>query len=233
MKRIIILLFMLPALISLSSEPITDDLWLKAVQFKRNAKDSFPQKSTFIMIMKDKKGEVQTATEIEIKATDDNGNLITEIVSATRDDEPLAEDDKALEKLSETDILDDGEGLFFLETSEEQKLERAGEEIIDGIKYIKYFVDIEKEDEDGNDIDIEGHVWINELTGVPLKSEFELDPHKMMVKSINMINSYELIDESRLCTTETTMDIVVSILFKKMYMTQRTLSSNFKILTKQ
>ncbi len=230
MKKIIISVIMLTALFSLYCKEINDQLWLKAVQLKRNAKNYYSSKTTFQTIQKDKRGNEKEKSVVTLKYIEQDGNIITKFVEGYQDGKALTSDDKMVESYMQTPAnIDDGQGFFFTRTSDSFKLKRKGSEVINGDNYIKFWIELEKE-EDGEEIDIEGYIWINEETGVPLKSVLELDPHKIMVKKITMTNRYKLVDQDKLCIYDTSLDIVASMVLKKFYITQRSSHSDFKLL---
>ncbi|MFA7056087.1 MAG: hypothetical protein WC155_00825 [Candidatus Cloacimonadales bacterium] len=227
MKKLVLLIILASLSLLLFGEVITDELWLKAVKLKNASFDIYPSTTTYKSIIKDKKGTVQQEITILIAHTEKDGNIINSFVEGQTSDEPLTADDEAVAVYLGTDVLVKEAGIFKTETNEDFKLTRVADEMLEGKEYAKYqitqFIMNEKKK-----IKSEGFIWLDAITGIPLKMVADIEPNHMMVKSINMTTTFSLTKDGYLVADEKATDVNISVVFKKMNMTQVVTSKGFK-----
>lgn len=102
-------------------------------------------------------------------------------------------------------------------------------ETIEGKEYAKYEIYMRSLHEK-KEIKSEGFAWLDTETGVPFQLKLNIDPSSMMVKSLNAITYYSLSEEGYLTSDKLVTEIVVSILLKKLYVTQTVVKKDFKKL---
>lgn len=219
MNRLIIISVLLVSIFSLVSEEIQDQLWLKAVAIKKSSLNTYPSKTSYSSVIKNKKGEIEKEEMIIIAHEDIDGQVVNTLIDAYDNEGKLDKENDSVKTYLNTNVLSDDDGIFQTETSDEFSINRVGEETIDGKKYMKYLINT-LTFEDGKEIKSEGNVWLDLETGAPLKLELDIDPDQMMVKSLTMKNNYSLSQEGYLQVDKTITDISISIVFKKIFITQ-------------
>lgn len=221
----LIILFSLLA-ISLTSAPIIDEVWLKAVKLESESLNAYPSKTHYIAETKDKKGKVEEEERIVISHEAKDGKVINNFVEGFNSEGPLSADDESVKRYLSMDATPDDEGFFKSETSADYSVERIANETIDGQEYAKYKVAM-KSDSDGIKIDSEGYVWLDSKSGLPFKKYLEVDPHKMVIKEFNVTSYHSLSETGIIQADKTITNIVISLVFKKIYVTQTIINENY------
>lgn len=229
MKKLVLLIMLASASLLLFGEVITDELWLKGVTLKNASFDIYPSTTTYKSIIKDKKGAVQQEITILIAHTEKDGNIVNTFVEGHTSDEPLTADDEAVAVYLGTDVLVKEAGIFKAETSEDFNLTRVANEVIENKEYAKYKV-IQFVMKDDKKIKSEGFIWLDATTGIPLKMITDIESNHMMVKSISMTTTFLLTKDGYLVADEKATDVQISVVFKKMNMTQVVTSRDYKKL---
>ncbi len=229
MNKLILSILLSVLAITLYSEKITDELWLKAVQLKSESMNVYPSQTQYISETKDKKGNVDQEEKIIISHKEDDGKIINSLVEASNSQGLMTNEDESVKRYLSMDVLSEDKGIFSAETSEEFNIERIPNELLDGKDYAKYKIYMLSKTDDEN-VESEGFIWLDSNSGVPFKMTLDVDPHKMAVKSLRVNTYYSLSDSGFLQTDKIITDVVISILIKKMYITQTILRENYQKL---
>jgi hypothetical protein len=229
MKKIILIGIMLVSGLLIWSTEIKDPLWLKAVELKRAAFNTYPSQTTYISQTKDKKGNIDQEETIILSHSNKEGEIINSLVKAFNSEGDLSEDDDSVKRYLSMEVLSDDLGFFRTETSEEFQLKRLADESISGTTYAKYEVR-ETSQKDNKTIESEGYVWLDKETGLPLKMSLEVDPDQMVVKELKIDTYYSLSPSGFLQTDKVETNIIISLVFKKMYITQIMTRDNYQKL---
>ncbi len=226
MKNLILIILLSLLAINLLGEKITDDLWLKAVQLKSESMNAYPTKTQYISQTKDKKGNVEEEETIIISHQENNGQIINSFLEGTNSKGNLTEEDESVKRYLSMSAISEDEGMFKTETSEDFTLKRLDNEMIEGKDYAKYKVNSKAKSDDGV-VDSEGFIWLDSNSGAPFKMTLDVDPHKMVIKKLTVNTLYSLSQAGFLQTDKIVTDIVISIVLKKMYITQTILRENY------
>ncbi len=229
MKKIIITMALLLTVILIWTSEITDPLWLKAVDLKSESLNIYPEKTTYISQTKDKKGNVEQEETIVISHTNQDGKVINSLVKAYNNDGDLTEDNDSVQRYLSMKVVSDDLGVFKTETTDDFIVENIGNEVIDGKEYVKYLIDM-KTESDGKTIESDGYIWIEKETAIPYKLSLDVDPNQMMVKELKVDTFFSLSPDGYLQTDKVETNVVISMVFKKMYISQIVTRENYQKL---
>ncbi|MBI9032159.1 hypothetical protein JEZ13_09200 [bacterium] len=231
MKKVITIILVLLSSVVLYGQEITDELWLRAVELKMSSTQVYPTQSEYRSITKDKKGKVEEEESIFISHTEEDGDIINKFISGSNSRGEIDEDYETVQRYLSINVISEEKGIFQTTLSDKFSLKRESDEKIEGIEYAKYKMKM-KTDKDGKKIDSEGYVWIDKARGVPFKLVLDIDPDQKMVKKLQSSTYYSLTDEGYLVSTKSETEIEVSVVIKRIFMTQIVNRSNFKKLEK-
>ena len=219
MRKIILIGLLVIFTLIIGSEEIKDELWLKAVQLKSQSMDVYPTQTKFSSVTKDKKGNVQQEEVVTISHAERDGSIINSLAEAYNSEGPLTEENESVKKYLGMDVLSKDEGVFKSETSEDFTLQRLDNEILEGTEYAKYKISM-LTDGEKKKVESDGFIWLELETGIPHKLSLEIDLNQMMIKSLNSNTYYSLSETGFLQTDQVVTDVAISVLFKKMFVTQ-------------
>lgn len=223
MKRILLIILTLSMCVGMMAEAITDEVWLKAVALNKLSQDLIPGFSVNETTIKDKKDKVISTDYVKISHKQFENGVYNEFVEGHNAQGDLNADSPSVAEYLKADYGstdDDSKGIFRTETDDSFTWIPLEDETIDNVTYRVYEITVEN-DEDGKKIDTEGSIWLNSETGMPLKSELSLDVHKMMIKSMNVVVDYAQTEDGKFYESNTTTSMVISVLFKKMFVTHK------------
>lgn len=226
MKNIIVTILFLLLTINLIGEVITDELWLKAVKLKSESMNVYPTQTKYVAEIKDKKGNIEQVETIVISHKEEEGKIINSFKEGSNSDGALTEEDDAVQRYMSMDVSSDDEGFFRKETSSDFTLERMDNEILEGVDYAKYKIYLKSKTDDEN-IESQGFVWLDTTSGVPFKMSLNIDPHKMVIKDFTVDTYFSLSETGFLKAHEVITNITISIIFKKMFITQTMIRENY------
>ncbi len=229
MKKIMLTCLILLTSLLVLSEEIQDELWLKAVKLNEKSKNLYPSQTTYQSLTKNKKGEVDMAETIIISHHESEGKVINTLKDASNNQGKLDEENESVKRYLSMDVLSDDEGIFISELSDDFQVTRINNEFIDDKEYAKYKIDMISRENDEK-IESEGFVWLDKETGVPLKMSLDVDPNKMVVKELRVDTYFSLNPQGYLVTDKLETNIVISLVFKKIYVTQIVTREDYKIL---
>lgn len=229
MKRFILISLVVLWAMVIQSAEITDALWLKAVQLKKNSLNVYPITSEYRTIMKNKKGEVEEDQIVIISHREENGKIINSFVSGKNSDGKVSADDGDVKAYLEMDVIAKDESVFKSTESKDFKLKRLANEVVNKEELAKYSISMITES-DGKAVKSDGFAWLNKTTGVPVKLLLDIDLNKTMIKKLTSVTSYDVTEAGYLVSTKSETEIEVSIVFKKMFITQIMSHKDFRKL---
>lgn len=231
MKSKILIIFALLLTLNIIAETITDQLWLKAVDLKSKSLNIYPTQSKHKTEMKNKKGEVEMTEIITLAHKEVDGQIINSFVEGSNSEEMLDTDSDSVKRYLKQTVLVEDVSVFKTETSSDFSLERIDNDFIAGKEYAKYKVEMVS-DTDDEDIKSKGFVWLDPISGIPFRLALDVDPNKMVVKSLDVVTDYSVSESGFLITDKVVTDVVISIVFKKMYISSTTTRKNYLKLDK-
>lgn len=232
MKHKVLIIFTLLLTFSLMADVITDELWLKAVDLKSKSLNIYPTESHYKTVVKNKKGEIEMTEDISFTHEEVNGQIVNTFVEGRDSEGILTKDSDSVIQYLKKPVLVEDMSVFKTETSPDFSLKRIGNETIEGIDYVKYELEMETDNE-GNKVDSKGAIWLDATSGVPLKLDLDVDVHKMMVKDMKIMTTYTLSDSGYLTTNTLATELVISLVFKKMYINNMITQDNYQKLSEQ
>lgn len=231
MKKLLIMGIWMVSILLAYSQEITDELWLKAVELKEKSVNVYPGQSEYRSITKNKKGKIEDDSKVIISHVEEDGNVVNKFLSGSSSKGEISEEDELVERYLGIKVISDDNGIFRSSLSKEFSLVRTADEVIDGKEYAKYKVKM-LSDNDGNEIVSNGFAWLDIESGVPYKLILDIDPDKRMIKKLVSTTYYSMTDDGYLISIKSETEIEVSVVLKKIFMTQIVSRSDFRKLNK-
>jgi len=230
MKNKILIILILLLTVNLIAEVITDELWLKAVDLKSKSLNIYPTQSQYKTVVKNKKGNVEMTEDIVLAHEEINGQIINTFIQGSSSEGSLTEESKSVQEYLKQPVVVDDMSVFKSETSSDFSLKRLGKEVVQEIECVKYQVNMVSKRDD-EEVESNGFVWLDSISGVPLQLSLDVDPNKMVVKSLDVVTYYSISDDGYLITDKVVTDIVISLVFKKMFITNTIINGKYLKLT--
>lgn len=188
-KYLFLLLLILAAALLLADDQ-SDPLWLKARQIAQQNEFWAPGKLEQNSFQKNGKGKVKSQESVIVNYQQNEVELETVFVSASRDGEPVGIDDKRVQSVLNEEVIKEG-SLFHNFQGKDLIVTRTdAERTIDGNLCVGFDYSFIKPDDEGKDFKSWGTVWLENKKGIPLLNEMNITPPKKVVKYMKTTSYY-------------------------------------------
>jgi len=188
---ILLVFFTISYTVSLADDGKKDLLWQKASQVASENWNLIPGTKHKIKHVTDKKGNEKSHKEVIVRYyLGDNDLIVTELVSASKNGEKVDTTNKYVRDTMEDEILPTNKSLFHNNEPGNPIISRTNKTIeINGHICIGFDF-IYNSVENGEEFQINGTAWLDEISGAPLRVEKSLTSLPIMVKSMTLIEDY-------------------------------------------
>lgn len=191
MKKVIIFVLLCSAVL-LVADARSDELWQKAKSLaETNWRWVAGEMELRVSALDDGNSEMMTMS-LMFSYEQEDGEIMGYYDGGTRSGDLIPENDQMVQQFLSQDMTPDSSSIFF--NNEDWKLEVIRTGVVDKIlkrQCAEFTFKGERPGEDGNPVPLEGKVWLELETGVPVYMEQTIYPPEEMVIKINNKITYQ------------------------------------------